>query len=139
MKKIFIVLVLLTNMLIADDVGIDPNELPESVFVFIEQFFPKTKIILAEMDRKKYEIVLENGVEIEFYINGEFKEIEGNYVQVPKDILPEIVFNTIEKTYPNSIITKIKKKWNVYEVKLNNLIYLYIDFNGQLLGQKWDN
>lgn len=139
MKKVFILLIIFSSVLIADDWKVDPNELPQSAIDFINKFFPNNRIILAERDRKKYEIVLENGVELEFFINGEFKEVEGNYVAVPPEILPKTVANTVSVTFPNTTITKIKKKWNLYEVKLNNSMALYIDVNGQLLGQKFDD
>lgn len=139
MKKVFILLIIFSSVLAADDWKVDPNELPQSAIDFINKFFPNNRIILAERDRKKYEIVLENGVELEFFINGELKEVEGNYVAVPPEILPETVANTVSVTFPNTTITKIKKKWNLYEVKLNNSMALYIDVNGQLLGQKFDD
>ncbi|MBW5397206.1 PepSY-like domain-containing protein [Brachyspira pilosicoli] len=139
MKKVFILLIIFSSILVADDWKVDPNELPQSTIDFINNFFPNNRIILAERDRKKYEIVLENGVELEFFINGEFKEVEGNYVAVPPEILPKTVANTVSVTFPNTTITKIKKKWNLYEVKLNNSMALYIDVNGQLLGQKFDD
>ncbi|WP_295296414.1 PepSY-like domain-containing protein [uncultured Brachyspira sp.] len=139
MKKILTILAIFSSILIADDWKVDPNELPKSTIDFINKFFPNNRIILAERDRKKYEIVLENGVELEFFINGELKEVEGNYVAVPPEILPKTVANTVAVTFPNTTITKIKKKWNLYEVKLNNSMALYIDVNGQLLGQKFDD
>lgn len=139
MKKILTILAIFSSILIADDWKVDPNELPKSTIDFINKFFPNNRIILAERDRNKYEIVLENGVELEFFINGELKEVEGNYVAVPPEILPKTVANTVAVTFPNTTITKIKKKWNLYEVKLNNSMALYIDVNGQLLGQKFDD
>ena len=139
MKKVFILLIIFSSVLAADDWKVDPNELPQSAIDFINKFFPNNRIILAERDRKKYEIVLENGVELEFFINGELKEVEGNYVAVPPEILPKTVANTVSVIFPNTTITKIKKKWNLYEVKLNNSMALYIDVNGQLLGQKFDD
>ena len=139
MKKVLILLVIFSSVLVADEWKVDPTELPKSAIDFINKFFPNNRIILAERDRKKYEIVLENGVELEFFINGEFKEVKGNYVAVPPEILPKTVANTVSVTFPNTTITKIKKKWNLYEVKLNNSMALYIDVNGQLLGQKFDD
>ncbi|TXJ46842.1 PepSY-like domain-containing protein [Brachyspira pilosicoli] len=139
MKKVLILLVIFSFVLFADEWKINPNELPKSAIDFINKFFPNNRIILAERDRKKYEIVLENGVELEFFINGEFKEVKGNYVAVPPEILPKTVANTVAMTFPNTIITKIEKKWNLYEIKLNNSMELYIDVNGQLLGQKFDD
>lgn len=123
----------------ADDIYIMPEQLPQNALQFIQKYFPNVNILYAEMDKKGYEVQLSNGVEIEFLRNGEFKEIEGNYVALPFEILPQSVANTVGKTYPNTVITKIKRKWNFYEVKLNNMMELYIDANGQLLGQKFDD
>lgn len=139
MKKIFTLLFLLSALLFADDIYIPPEQLPQNALQFIQKYFPNVNILYAEMDKKGYEVQLSNGVEIEFLRNGEFKEIEGNYVALPFEILPQSVANTVGKTYPNTVITKIKRKWNFYEVKLNNMMELYIDANGQLLGQKFDD
>ena len=139
MKKIFTLLFLFSASLMADDIYIMPEQLPQNALQFIQKYFPNVNILYAEMDKKGYEVQLSNGVEIEFLRNGEFKEIEGNYVALPFEILPQSVANTVGKTYPNTVITKIKRKWNFYEVKLNNMMELYIDANGQLLGQKFDD
>lgn len=139
MKKIFTLLFLFSAFLMANDIYIMPERLPQNALQFIQKYFPNVNILYAEMDKKGYEVQLSNGVEIEFLRNGEFKEIEGNYVALPFEILPQSVANTVGKTYPNTVITKIKRKWNFYEVKLNNMMELYIDANGQLLGQKFDD
>lgn len=139
MKKIFTLLFLFSAFLMADDIYIMPEQLPQNALQFIQKYFPNVNILYAEMDKKGYEVQLSNGVEIEFLRNGEFKEIEGNYVALPFEILPQSVANTVGKTYSNTVITKIKRKWNFYEVKLNNMMELYIDANGQLLGQKFDD
>ena len=142
MKKIFASLLLVFlfgTLLFADDIYILPEQLPQNALSFIQKYFPDVNILYAEMDKKDYEVRLSNGVEIEFLRNGELKEIEGNYVAIPFEILPESAANTVRRTYPNTVITKIKVKWNLYEVKLNNMMKLYIDANGQLLGQKFDD
>lgn len=139
MKKILFLLFLFAAILKADDIYISPEQLPQNALQFISQYFPNVSVLYAEMDKKGFEVQLANGVEIEFYRNGEFKEIEGNYVALPFEILPQSVANTVKRTYPNTVITKIEKKWNLYEIKLNNMMELYIDANGQLLGQKFDD
>lgn len=139
MKKIFVLLFLFNAFLMADDIYIMPEQLPQNALQFIQKYFPNVNILYAEMDKKGYEVQLSNGVEVEFLRNGELKEIEGNYVALPFEILPQSVANTVSITYPNTVITKIKRKWNFYEVKLNNMMELYIDANGQLLGQKFDD
>ena len=139
-KKIILLFLTASILVYADGMYIAPNQLPSNILQFIKTYFQNSNIIYAEMDRKTYEIALDNGVEIEFFRNGDLKEIEGNYTALPSNILPQSVANTVAKTYPNNVITKIKKKWNIYEVKLNNMMELYIDANsGQLLGQKFDD
>ena len=139
-KKIILLFLTASIFAYADGMYITPNQLPSNILQFIKTYFQNSNIIYAEMDRKTYEIALDNGVEIEFFRNGDLKEIEGNYTALPSNILPQSVANTVAKTYPNNVITKIKKKWNIYEVKLNNMMELYIDANsGQLLGQKFDD
>ena len=54
MKKVFILLIIFSSVLAADDWKVDPNELPQSAIDFINKFFPNNRIILAERDRKKY-------------------------------------------------------------------------------------
>jgi len=139
MKKILIFTFLFAALLKADDMYIPPEQLPQNALQFINRHFPNVGILYVEMDRKGYELQLSNGVEIEFLRNGDLKEIDGNYVALPTDILPPSVANTVSRTYPNTVITKIEKKWNMYEIKLNNMMELYIDVNGQLLGQKFDD
>ena len=139
-KKITLLFFIIAIAVYADDMYIAPNQLPNNILQFVKTYFPNASIMYAEMDRKKYEIGLNNGVEMEFFRNGELKEIDGNYTALPFNILPQSVANTVLKTYPNTVITKIKKKWNLYEIKLNNMMELYIDSsNGQLLGQKFDD
>lgn len=138
-KIVFLFLFLSVSILYSDEMYISPDQLPANILQFVNSYFQNSKIIYAEMDRKGYEIALDNGVEMEFLRNGELKEIEGNYIALPLNILPQSVANTVSRTYPNNVVTKIKKKWNLYEVKLNNMMELYIDINGQLLGQKFDD
>ncbi|MCZ9869904.1 PepSY-like domain-containing protein [Brachyspira hyodysenteriae] len=88
MIKKTILLFLILVISVYADVYIAPNQLPNNILQFINTFFPNSSIMYAEMDRKKYEIALDNGVEIEFFRNGELKEIDGNYTALPSNILP---------------------------------------------------
>ena len=45
----------------------------------------------------------------------------------------------IKKAYPKSLIIKAEKIWNGFEIKTNNMIEIYIDSKGKILGQKIDN
>lgn len=68
---------------------------------------------------------------------------------VPLDQVPAAVLNTARTTYPQAQIWYVEVEhysFNgttptpaVYEVKMSNFMELYIDANGTLLGQKWDD
>lgn len=138
LRYIFVISFILCYNIFAD-MYVSPETLPQTALTFIKTYFPETEILYVEMDKREYEVKLSNGVEIEFMQNGEWTEIDGHYIALPTNIIPEIVLKTINHTHQNTSIIKIEKNWNVYEIKLNNMIKLYIDINGQLLGQKFDD
>lgn len=52
--------------------------------------------------------------------------------------VPKAVFNTANQLYPDAKIIDIEmENIGIYEVKLNNMMKLYIDRNGQLLNQQF--
>ncbi|HEC1786613.1 TPA: PepSY-like domain-containing protein, partial [Campylobacter lari] len=70
--------------------------------------------------------------------NGEFKEAE-NFRSLNYAILPLAIQNTIKNTYPNAAIIEIERKISYYKIELNNQMKLYIDDNGTILRQKFDD
>ncbi len=59
---------------------------------------------------------------------------------IPLDQVPAAVLETARKTYPQAQIWAVKiEYYNVYEVKMSNMMELYIDVNGNLLGQDFDD
>ena len=59
---------------------------------------------------------------------------------IPLDQVPAAVMTTAKKTYPQAEVWAVKMKhYNVYKVKMSNFMKLYIDANGNLLGQKFDD
>ncbi|TXJ49365.1 hypothetical protein EPJ84_07850, partial [Brachyspira aalborgi] len=56
------------------------------------------------------------------------------------DQVPAAVIATAKRTYPQAEIWMVEMEhYNVYEVKMSNFMELYIDINGNLLYQKWDD
>ncbi len=139
-KLLFIILFLFSSFAysLAEEIIISPNDLPENVKTFVQKYFPGTNIMYAEIDYNEYDIRLNSGTEIEFYKNGEWKEIK-SYQNFPAEILPTPVVQAIKKAYPKSLIIKAEKIWNGFEIKTNNMIEIYIDSKGKILGQKIDN
>lgn len=118
--------------------GVQLSSIPQNAQSFIKQHFANVKVTFIERDWDEIKVYLENGTQIEFFPNGDWKEIKC-YGNMPASVLPANVMNTVKRTYPNAAIIKIEKQFTIFEVKMNNMMELYIDNNGQLLGQKWDD
>lgn len=59
---------------------------------------------------------------------------------VPLNQVPQAVLATARQTYPQAQIWAVEMEhYNVYKVKLDNMMELYIDKSGQLLGQEFDD
>ena len=94
--------------------------------------------MFAEQDYNEYKIRLNNGVEIEFDINGAWKEVK-SFQNFPTELLPKMIVNSIIKTYPNVNIIKVERIWNGYEIKLSNMMEIFIDKNGNIVASQFDD
>ena len=118
--------------------GVPLSSIPQNAQDFIKQHFPNIEVSYIERDWDDIEVYLANGTEIEFFPNGDWKEVK-TYANMPDSILPQNVMATVRRTYPQAAIIKIEKQFTIFEVKLNNMMELYIDNNGTLIGQKFDD
>lgn len=137
--KIIITIIIISSCSLFADWVIPPDSLPQRARQFIAQIFPDAQIWYVERDGGEYEVELSNGIKIEFLGNGDWKEIEAEYIGIPLNVFPTNVANTIQNTYPQTVVISAEKKWGTYEVKLNNMMELYISSDGQLIGQKFDD
>ena len=140
-KKLLIISLILglsSSMVFADWI-VPVTALPQKSRAFINSTFPGAQIWKVERDGGKFEVKLSNGVDIDFYMNGDWKDIDGEWVTIPFSVLPAAVANTVKQTYPQAAIIKVEKEWGNYKIKLNNFMELYITANGQLVGQKFDD
>ncbi|TXJ38604.1 hypothetical protein EPJ66_09685 [Brachyspira aalborgi] len=140
-KKLLIISLILglsSSMVFADWI-VPVTALPQKSRAFINSTFPGVQIWKVERDGGKFEVKLSNGVDIDFYMNGDWKDIDGEWVTIPFSVLPASVANTVKQTYPQAAIIKVEKEWGNYKIKLNNFMELYITANGQLVGQKFDD
>ncbi len=140
-KKLLIISLILglsSSMVFADWI-VPVTALPQKSRAFINSTFPGVQIWKVERDGGKFEVKLSNGVDIDFYMNGDWKDIDGEWVTIPFSVLPPSVANTVKQTYPQAAIIDAEKEWGNYKIKLNNFMELYITANGQLIGQKFDD
>lgn len=139
-KLLILVLILgLSSSVVFGDWIVPASSLPQKARTFINSTFPGVQIWKVERDGGKFEVKLSNGVDIDFTIMGDWKNIDGGWVTIPFSVLPASVANTIKQTYPQAMIIEAEKEWGNYKIKLNNFMELYITSNGQLIGQKFDD
>ena len=50
-----------------------------------------------------------------------------------------MIVNSIIKTYPNVNIIKVERIWNGYEIKLSNMMEIFIDKNGNIVASQFDD
>lgn len=139
-KKLFLVITVIsvTSISALAGVVIQPSGLPKAAQDFIKKSFPSDPILYAEQNRKDFEAVLQSGIEIEFFINGEWKEIKSPYQPLSATLLPNAVSNALKQKYPQASILKIQKQYSSYEISLDNRREIYISNNGEVLGEKLD-
>ena len=82
------------------------------------------------MGTKGYDVILTNGVNVEFDKAGEWKEIEARHSFIPLTALPQRIADYIRKNFPDNTVISVDKDTREYELKLNNDLELKFDRNG---------
>lgn len=133
MKKIFaIAAIALASLQIisADDRPVTFNQLPAAAQAFINTNYAGEKISYATVDDDlilpDYNVMLANGVKIQFEHNGALEKIESR-AGIPSDLVPVQIRDYVQLHYPDAIFTAYEIGRKSYEVKLSNR--LEIKFN----------
>lgn len=140
MKKILVftfAFVMVAGFAFADMI-VAPNQLPAKITQFINANFSGAQVLYAERDYDSFEVKLSTGVELDFYANGDWKEIK-TFQNFPTQVLPEAVVQAVKSAHPQAFIIKAEKTWNGYEIKTSNMMEIYVTPNGQIMGQKFDD
>ncbi|HEF7911268.1 TPA: PepSY-like domain-containing protein [Campylobacter jejuni] len=135
--KLTLLALLGTTVLLAKDMVVPASELPNNAKEFISKNFKTAQIGLVKKDIDSYDVILNDGTEIDFMINGEWKEVDGKYKALPHPILPNVM-KKVSATQPNAQILEVDKEINGYKFKFNNNMEVYTDMQGNILGQKLD-
>ena len=142
MKRLFLtvsIMVAAVGVACADvDRPIAVEKLPELAQRFLKQYFSQVNVSLAtedvELAYKEYDVVLTDGTRIEFRSNGDWKDVDCKYGEVPKGIVPKPIEDYIRKNYPDVKITQIdRENRKYYEVTLSNRLELTFDMKYRLV------
>ena len=142
MKKLMITFSILVpfgiNTACADnDKPIAVTQLPQAAQQFIKTHFPKEKVAFAKLERDfletTYEVLFTNSTKVEFYKDGEWKEVDCKYSTVPAKIVPAQIAQYVAQNYPDAQVVQIDRDRRDYEVKLTNGWELTFDLNFNLI------
>ena len=121
------------------DMPVAVNTLPSKIHSFVKEHFNGANIGFAEKDMTSFDITLSDGTEIEFNINGDWISVDGRYKAIPTSFLPNNLVSKVKASQQNTQIIEVDKNINGYKFKFNNMMEVYTDSNGNILGQKFDD
>lgn len=136
MKKILFALVAIFSLGVfsaqaGNDRIISKDKLPAEAQAFLNAHFAGIKISYAKEERdfleRSYEVVLVDGVKLEFSRSGVWKDVDCRYSEVPAAIVPAPIKSYINEHFAGEKILKIERDSNDYEVKLSNRHELIFD------------
>ncbi len=121
---------------LASDRLIPTEQLPAAAMVFIQENFPGEGVTYAKKDfdngRRKFEVRLNNGVELDFDKKGNWDKVDCQLNAVPAHLVPEVIANYVNTSYPNTMVVKIDKERYGYKIKLSNDLELKFNKQGML-------
>lgn len=136
----------------AQDKLITTEQLPSAITSFIQNNFPGQVIDYVNIDSEFadtdfdddfdcddfddtiYEVCLNNGIEIDFDMNGNWKKVDCYYMTVPMQIIPSTIAQYVDIHFSGQEIVKIDKKYYGYEVELSNGVEVKFNHQGELLS-----
>lgn len=139
LKKIAFIFLFIVGVtqLQAKDVPATFRELPNKAQTFLNNHFSALKISYVIKDKgffsTEYEVTLENGVQVEFNQDGDWKSVDGQDRSIPTAFIPTKITKYIKEKFPNMTISKIEKDSQKYEVELNGDLDLEFNLNGDYL------
>jgi hypothetical protein len=138
LKNIFtLLMVIIATITNAQAKKINPSELPKGAISFLDAHFPNNPIKQASKDwehgEKGYEVKLIDGTEVEFYKDGNWREVDGHKKAIPTAYIPKSILDYVKAHYPNEKITHIDKGHKDIDVDLTNKIDLEFDIHGKFL------
>lgn len=121
-----------------DRVSSDINVLPKNAQVLIKKHFSKVGVNHIKIDedilgKKDYDVILDNGTEIEFDKNGNLKEIDCGNRAVPSALVLKPISQYVSKNFKGQKIVSVDVNRNDYKIELSNGVELKFDRVGNFL------
>lgn len=136
MKRILVLLVSIfafAALIKADDKPIPFDQLPDLAKTFVKTNFPSAKVLYSSIDddiiAPDYEVILDNGFEIQFRNDGRLEKVDANSGVISESLIPEKIRDYIKSNYPNVTYKEYEVGARSYEVKISN--GLELTFNSE--------
>ena len=132
-----VIFALVLLMTACSDKPVVPEQLPVQVKTFIQQTYPGEAITFAQKDLEltgwTYEVFLADGTHIEFDTDDMWDKIESPVARpVPQQLIPAPIASHLQANFPGTVVTKIDKERNGYEIELANGMELKYNKQGVL-------
>jgi hypothetical protein len=111
-----------TNVCLAKDKKVKPENLPAPVQQFVKNYFPSAKIVevTQEADDLDFNLTLSNGTKLEFGKDNQWSEIANKKANIPSKLIPSQIINYVKQKYPGTAITCIERSSLGYDISLSN-------------------
>ena len=127
----------ITGIISCKDSIITADRLPDAARSFINEYFAENTISYIKKDRgltnTSYEVVLQDGTEIEFDKSGNWDYIDCKRNSVPTGLVPAAISEYVQVNFPGQLIVKIDREAFGYEIELSSDLELKFDKNGKML------
>lgn len=141
-KRILIALVAVAavsaSAMARDTYSRDASSLPKAAQTTLKNNF-KANISVVKIEKElgrvsEYEVILNDGTEISFDRDGNWKDIEVAATKsVPSAFIPAAITQYIKTAQPNQKVIGISKERKGYEVELTNGVEMKFDKQGKFL------
>ena len=117
----------------------DVNTLPQLAQQILKQHFGKVAVNHIKIESHTfggddYEVILDNGTEVDFNSKGEWTDIEAGRRGVPASIIPAEINKHLKAQYSKQKVVSIDRDKKGYELKLTNGLELRYNKYGHFLG-----
>ena len=117
---------------------IDAKDLPQKAQDFVKEHFGGKTVTFVQKDkeglRMTYDVLLNDGVKLEFDSKGEWIEIDCKPQAVPTAIVPSQIMADVKQKYPETKIVQMERSKRRYEIDLSNGLEIRYDKQFKVVG-----
>ncbi|MBK5720278.1 PepSY-like domain-containing protein [Dysgonomonas sp. Marseille-P4677] len=120
------------------DVDVPVSNLPTISQTFLITHFTGVDVAMVKKDNDSYDVTLANSLEIDFTLQGEWKDIDANKATIPTSVLvllPQSINDYIQANHASRKVESMEKKVSTYEIDLSGNVDLVFDLQGNLWSE----